>query len=266
MRLHVNHVTTYHYDAPVTYGLQQLRLTPISMGGQEIIRWEISIEGGKKELNFTDHFGNHVDLISILPGSKSIEIRVEGEVDVSNTTGIVGRHSGFMALWAYARQTALTKPGVRLRALLRELGTNFDSDIARAHALSELIVRHVPYVIGTTTTDTTAEQALEIGSGVCQDHSHIFIAAMRALGHPARYISGYLMMNDQKEQETTHAWAEVHLDGIGWVGFDVSNGYSPDERYIRLATGLDYADAVPVSGLRYGASDENLVVHLQVQQ
>lgn len=266
MRLHVDHVTTYRYDAPVKYGLQQLRLTPKPCTGQHIIDWDISVEGGKKELSFADQFGNHVDLISTQAGAEEIVIRSSGEVETSATGGVLGPHTGFMPLWAYTCETPLTKAGPRIRALLRELDANFDSDIARAHALSALITRHAIYKTGTTDTLTTGEQALEDGSGVCQDHAHIFIAAMRLLGHPARYVSGYLMINDRENQDATHAWAEAHLDGIGWVGFDVSNGYSPDERYIRIATALDFKGATPISGMRYGAAHENMIVRLQVQQ
>jgi len=105
--------------------------------------------------------------------------------------------------------------------------------------------------------------------GVCQDHAQIMITAARELGHPARYVSGYLMMTDRIDQDATHAWAEVHMDDIGWVGFDVSNGYSPDERYVRVATGLDYRDAAPISGLRIDNSaggNETMQVSIQVQQ
>src|SRR3546814_19453731 len=80
---------------------------------------------------------------------------------------------------------------------------------------------------------------------------------MRHLGHPARYVSGYLMMNDRTRQDATHAWAEAHFDHIGWIGFDISNGHSPDQRYIRVATGLDYRDAAPVRGMRYGAAQRS---------
>src|SRR3546814_17030438 len=92
---------------------------------------------------------------------------------------------------------------------------------------------------GVTDADTTAEQALGGAGGVCQDHAHIFVAAMRHLGHPARYVSGYLMMNDRTRQDATHAWAEAHFDHIGWIGFDISTGHSPDQRYIRVAPRSD---------------------------
>lgn len=266
MILQVNHITTYHYDGPVEYGLQQIRLTPKARVGQKIVRWDIAIEGGKKELSFSDHHANIVDLVSLSPGEDRIVIRCSGEVEVIETSGVIGQHRGFMPLWAFRQATALTQPGANVQALVEELGSDFASDIDRGHALSALIIKHMPYATGLTNAETSAEQALDAGNGVCQDHAHVFISAMRLMGYPARYVSGYLMMNDRVHQDATHAWAEAHMDGIGWVGFDVSNGYSPDERYIRVATGLDYMDASPVSGMRYGATAENMVVQLQVQQ
>ncbi|SIO14280.1 Transglutaminase-like enzyme, putative cysteine protease [Parasphingorhabdus marina DSM 22363] len=266
MQLRVRHLTTYNYDAPVGYGLQQVRLTPKSRPGQQILEWDMSVEGGKKELQFSDQHANQVDLISIVPDGHEVVIRCEGLVDVDATDGIVGQHRGFMPLWSFRRPTTLTEGGRETQKLLDQLGDGFSGDIERAHALSAMILEKVPYAIGQTHAGTTAEEAIAGGGGVCQDHAHIFITAMRKLGHPARYVSGYLMMNDREEQDATHAWAEAHFDGVGWIGFDISNGYSPDERYIRVATGLDYREAAPVSGMRYGGTTENMVVQLQVQQ
>jgi len=254
------------YSAPVNYGLQQLRVTPKQRQGQDILAWNVSVEGGSKQLEFTDQHANHVDLISLDEGVDRIVIHVAGEVETSDTAGILGRHQGFMPLWLFKRPTALTAPGPRIRALQKELGADYESDIAQAHALSALIVGHVPYATGRTDTATGAEQAVAHASGVCQDHAHIFVSVMRLLGHPARYVSGYLMMNDRVDQDAMHAWAEAWFDGVGWVGFDVSNGYSPDERYIRVATGLDYNDASPVSGLHFSSTKEQMLVDIQVQQ
>lgn len=266
MQLIINHTTQYHYDAPVDYGLLQVRLTPKSREGQQTRVWDLTVKGGKKELSFTDQFNNHVELISIEPGSLSVTIHCRGEVDVTASSGVVGQHRGHMALWNFTRETPLTQSGPHIAALLEKLGGGHTNDIAMAHALSALIVERAPYQISQTNAETSAEGALNIGAGVCQDHAHIFLSAMRSLGFPARYASGYLMMNDRVDQDATHAWAEAHFDGIGWVGFDVSNGYSPDERYVCVATGLDYRDASPISGMRYGDTIENMVVQLQVQQ
>jgi transglutaminase-like putative cysteine protease len=114
--------------------------------------------------------------------------------------------------------------------------------------------------------ETTAEAALALGQGVCQDHAHIFIGAARLLGLPARYVSGYLMMDDRVDQEAGHGWAEAHVAGLGWVGFDVSNAICPDERYVRLATGTDYRDAAPVTGINIGGGQIALEVSLAVEQ
>ena len=141
-----------------------------------------------------------------------------------------------------------------------------EDDLERAHRIARAVAEAIAYKPGVTHAHTTAAEALALGEGVCQDHAHAIIAAARAVGMPARYVSGYLMMNDRTHQDATHAWAEAHFEHIGWIGFDVSNGHSPDQRYIRVATGLDYRDAAPVRGMRYGAAQENLVVQLQVQQ
>jgi transglutaminase-like putative cysteine protease len=124
----------------------------------------------------------------------------------------------------------------------------------------------VSYITDKTHSGTTAEQAVAIGHGVCQDHSHIFIACARQAGFPARYVSGYLRIDGQVDQTASHAWAEVHVPNLGWVAFDASNKISPDDRYVRLAIGRDAPDAAPISGLRMGPGSERLMVSLQVQQ
>lgn len=266
MHLRILHTTTYHFDRPVPYGLQQLRLIPKSRAGQTILRWSMEIEGGKAETEFTDHHQNRVSLISFDPQATSIVVHCEGEVETADMAGVTGRHGGFAPLWYFLRATDLTRAGPRVRALARGLKEELAEDIPRLHALSSRILAAVPYETGVTFATTTAEEAVEHGCGVCQDHAHIFAAAARAMGYPARYVSGYLMMNDRVHQDASHAWAEVHVEPLGWVGFDVSNGISPDTRYVRVATGLDYREAAPVSGLRFGAAGEAMSIDIQVQQ
>ena len=266
MRLSIDHQTHYAYDAPVPYALQQLRLTPKSRAGQEVIRWSITIEGGRVELEFDDQHNNRVSLVSLHPENDHVRIHCEGEVVNTNTTGVIGIHGGFAPLWYFQRSTPLTKPGPQLRKLVRSLGDDYDGDVAKLHALSAAILGHVTYETGKTHSQTTAEDALTLGHGVCQDHAQIFVSAARLLGFPSRYVSGYLFMEDQIRQEASHAWAEAYVDSLGWVGFDVANGISPDERYIRVATGLDYKQAAPISGMRFGDSSEVMSVALQVQQ
>ncbi len=266
MRLKIFHQTSYDYDAPVQYALQQLRLRPKSGHGQQVLDWKLGVEGGRLELEFEDQHHNHVDLISADPGLCQVRIVCEGEVETTDNAGVIGQHKGFAPLWLFQQSTPLTLAGPQTRRLVKRLGTDFDSDIARLHALSNLILETVAYGVDRTHSQTTAEEALAAGHGVCQDHAHVFVTAARLLGYPARYVSGYLMMTDRIEQDASHAWAEACLDEIGWIGFDIANGISPDERYVRIATGLDYRDAAPISGLRYGDSGESMLVSVQVEQ
>ncbi|WP_299043181.1 transglutaminase family protein [uncultured Tateyamaria sp.] len=265
MRLKIHHKTHYTYDAPVPYGLQQVRLRPKSRPGQLIEDWTIEVTGGQVEVSFEDEHANAVDLVSFAPGQSDIEITCSGTVDVEDTSGVVGPQGGFVPLWLFRRSTALTGAGARVRALA-EAAPKDGSDLDRLHALSAHVLELVPYSTDQAASDLTAEDVMEAGHGVCQDHAHVFITAARALGYPARYVSGYLMMDDRVDQDASHAWAEAHVEGLGWVGFDISNGISPDARYVRVATGLDYRGAAPISGLRYGNAGEAMSVTLQVQQ
>lgn len=267
MHLKILHTTTYHFDQPVPYGLQQLRLIPKDRTGQRVLSWDMTIEGGREQTQFDDHHHNRVSLISFDPHATSIVVHCEGAVETEDLGGVIGKHGGYAPLWLFRRSTELTRAGPNVRRIAKGLREAHEDEISRLHALSARILEEVPYEIGTTDAATSAEEALEHGCGVCQDHTHIFAAAARAMGFPARYVSGYLMMNDRVHQDASHAWAEAHIDGIGWVGFDISNGISPDARYLRVATGLDYREAAPVSGLRIGgAGGEALSIDIQVQQ
>lgn len=266
MRLQIQHTTQFHYDDPPSYGLLQLRTAPQSSAAQTVIAWDISLDGARKQVQFKDQHGNRIDLIEVMPDAQLLEISVSGEVDTHSADGVLGRHHQSMPLWHYRQQTSLTRLTEGLRELAESIVLPTESTIADLHSLSQLIRERVAYTPGQTGVNTTAGDALENAKGVCQDHSHIFISIAREKGFPARYVSGYLLMDDRTSQDASHAWSEVYLDGLGWVGFDVSNGISPDERYVRIAQGSDYSDAAPTKGLTMGAGRENLVVSIQVQQ
>ena len=266
MKLNIVHTSRYQFDQPMRYGLQQLRLTPKSRPGQDVSQWTMNVQGGKIETEFTDHNANAVSLISFEQDATEIVVECRGEVLTENKFGVVGKQRSFMPLWLFQRSTDLTRATANVRRLTKGLRDEHDNDIALLHALSSRILEAVSYEIGETDAATSADAALEKGSGVCQDHAHIFVAAARAMDFPARYVSGYLMMNDRTHQDATHAWAEAHIKNVGWVGFDVSNAISPDERYVRVATGLDYREAAPISGLRFGTGGERLSVDVVVAQ
>lgn len=265
MRISISHETHYQYDAPVPYALQQLRLTPKTSIGQSIINWDIQVEGGDLQTTFTDHHNNKVDLIRFAPDITEIIVRCGGEVDTLDRAGVVGAHGGYAPLWLFQRETPLTKADENIKELSKIL-TGDKDPIAQLHILNDTILEKVTYEKGTTSSATTAEESLLAGKGVCQDHAHIFISAARAAKLPARYVSGFLMTDDMEHQNAGHAWAEAYVENIGWIGFDPTNEQCPDDRYIRVATGLDAREAAPISGFVQGEVEEKLVVNVQVQQ
>jgi transglutaminase-like putative cysteine protease len=264
MRLKIHHKTHYRFEQPVPYGLQRVRLIPKENAAQKILGWNHAITGGSIEADYTDYHNNHILLVRINEGTRDITIACEGEVETSDNNGILGRHGGHVPLWYFLKPTRLTEPSTDIRALAKSVPQG--DALTMLHALSAKVLAAVHYDVGHTDAATTADAALSAGHGVCQDHAHIFITAARVLGFPARYVSGYLMLTDRIEQEASHAWAEAHVDDLGWVGFDVSNGISPDPRYVRVATGADYLEAAPISGLSYGGGEQQMVVSLAVEQ
>lgn len=264
MRLTIEHTTVYRYDEAVPYSLQRLRLTPSTGPTQTVRHWAVDVEGGQVGLSYNDQFDNVVKLVETEGPMHEVKVIATGEVETHDQNGVLGPHFGNTPLWLYLRDTPLTKPGKLTRELAKSI--NGDNELAKLHNLMEAVHSRVDYLPGSTSSSTTGEEALSAGQGVCQDHAHIFITAARLLGFSARYVSGYLLMDGVENQVATHAWAEAHVNGLGWVGFDAANKICPDERYVRLASGLCYRDCTPVSGMRIGNSDEDLTVSVTVQQ
>ncbi|KQI70221.1 transglutaminase [Loktanella sp. 3ANDIMAR09] len=264
MDLHITHTTRYTYDHPVSYALQRLHLRPQDNPMQRVQSWDIIVEGGQIELTYDDHYGNHTDLVNVTRGATELAVTARGVIETRDTAGVLGHVNSTAPLWHFKTATPATEADEAIRGLAARLAS--DNSIPALHAICADILDAVPYETGQTYADTTATQALAGGCGVCQDHAHILIAVARAADLPARYVSGYLKLNQTDDQTASHAWAEVYLPDLGWVGFDVSNRISPDDRYARLAVGRDARDAAPVRGLRRGAGVESLIVTLQVQQ
>jgi len=266
----IDHQTVFDFESTPLSVVQRLHLTPLALDHQRLLHWEIDIEGGTLELEADDYHGNRIHLCQHDLASDTMKITCRGQIEVMDKSGIVGAHDSHVPLVLFKNTTALSMPGPRLRQLSREMKVfqeaGHHGDLEVLHELSSRILASIRYIKGKTDITTAAETAMEIGAGVCQDHVHAFLAVARLLGFAARYASGYLMMDEGTVQEASHAWAEVHVDDLGWVGFDISNAISPDDRYIKLATGFDYADVIPVSGIRVGTGEERMSTRIVIAQ
>lgn len=264
MQMRISHVTRYAYDETVRYSVQALRLTPPSFKGQRVLSWSILAPGIAQASRFKDAFGNEVHLVSGIDLHGDLMCKAEGIVDTEDCAGVVAGLCERAPVRVFLRHTDQTFPDDAIRAL---------GDMARRqnavdglHVLMHAVRDAVDYEVGVSGAHTSAAEALAQGSGVCQDHAHIFISAARAIGVPARYVNGYFLSGTEGPVEAHHAWAEAWVDGLGWVGFDPANRMCPTDRYVRLATGLDARSAAPIRGSRRGGTNESLDVKCEVQQ
>ena len=264
MRIHIDHATTYAYDRAARFIIQILRLTPRSSEAQQVRHWRVETDVDARLRRSEDAFGNVVHALYTEQPTQSLTVRVSGEVLTSDTAGVVPPDQETLSPVVFLRDTALTKRDKLISVFASEFSAHPPLD--RMHRLMAGIHGSVAFEVGVTTPTHTAAEVLALGRGVCQDHAHVFIACARHMGVPARYVSGHLLRQDgQDEQEAGHAWAEAWIEDLGWVGFDPANGVCATDRYVRVATGLDYLGAAPVRGTSYGGGGERLAVRLTVR-
>lgn len=264
MLIDVRHVTRYRYQEPTRYSVQRLHLTPQNHDGQKVIHWNIVLPPEARCLDYEDAFGNRVHLATLGEPHDSIEIVAEGRVERQDTAGVVKRARSPVPDSLFLRQTAATEASAGIRDLAQRLGPK--PDIEALHRLMGDIRDRMEYETGVTDAHTSAAEALAEGRGVCQDHAQVFVSSVREAGVPARYISGYLLLEGDAMAEASHAWAEVLVPHLGWVGFDIANRICPTERYVRVASGLDAHGVTPVRGTRRGGGMERLEVEVRVQE
>lgn len=264
MRIRIDHATTYAYDRAARFIIQTLRLTPRSSEAQQVRDWRVETDVDARLRRTEDAFGNIVHTLYTEQPTRSLTVRVSGEVVTTGTAGVVPPDQETLAPLVFLRDTALTRRDKLIAVFASEFSAHPPLD--RLHRLMAAIHGSVAFEVGVTTPTHTAAEVLALGRGVCQDHAHVFIACARHMRIPARYVSGHLLRRDgQDDQEAAHAWAEAWVEGLGWVGFDAANGICPTDRYVRVATGLDYLGAAPVRGTSYGGGGERLAVRLSVR-
>lgn len=267
MRLNVRHETTYRYAAPVKAVIQHLRLTPRGYEGLFIRKWRVEIDADCKLDRDEDSFGNIMHTFSAEGPLSELRVTVHGDVETIDTHGIVRSNLERLPLPVWCRDTPLTVASADIAEFASDIAGGEGGDqIATLHAINAALFSRMRFAVGDTHAGTRAIDAFADKSGVCQDFAHVFLAAARSIGFPARYVSGYFLRTDMHEQDAGHAWVEAFVDGIGWVAFDPANGVCATDRYVRVAVGLDYLDAAPIRGAHIGGSGETMTVSVHVSQ
>ena len=256
MRLSIRHDTTYDYADEVRGSIQYLRLTPQESARQHVLNWQLDLPHPVRAQR--DPYGNVLHVLTMDQPHDSIVIGARGVVEIDEHSD--GERDSGSPL-PFLRSTRLTQADQALREFaILQCGERREREalINLMHGLSE----KMPYTPGITSVESTAAEAFAGGAGVCQDHTHAFLACARSLGVPARYVSGYLY-SDDSEHLASHAWAVAWIDGL-WYCFDITNGMSRPQRHLKLAIGLDYLDACPVRGMRRGGGSEQMHARVYV--
>jgi transglutaminase-like putative cysteine protease len=267
MRIHISHETVYRYDNPAAGVIQLLRLTPRNHNGQYVVNWRIDVSEHCELQQQEDAFGNIAHVLTADGRLSELRIVVDGEVETQDTHGVVAGAIERFPPRLYLRETPLTAADAAIADFARDVGTVPGDTLATLHVLLEKLHATIVFDTAATGTGTSAAAAFAQRRGVCQDLTHIFIAAARCLDIPARYVGGHFHRTDGVvEQEAGHAWAEAFVADLGWVGFDAANGICPTDAHVRVAVGLDYLGAAPVRGSRFGGGSEALDVAIRVSQ
>jgi transglutaminase-like putative cysteine protease len=268
MRICLSHATTYHYDTPPSGVTQTLRLTPRNYDGQYVVAWRIDLSADCLLHQHEDAFGNITHAFTAEGPFSELSVAVEGEIETQDTHGIVNGTVERFPPSFYLRETQLTMPDAAITDFAETVRLDSGDDrLTQLHGLLTGLNDKMTFDTDPTHVATTAAEAFTLGRGVCQDLTHIFIAAARQIGIPARYIGGHFFRGDDVVlQDAGHAWAEAYVEKLGWVGFDAANGISPTDAHVRIAVGLDYLGAAPVRGTRYGGTGEMLKVAVRVDQ
>jgi transglutaminase-like putative cysteine protease len=268
MRIRIVHDTVYRYENPAASVIQTLRLTPRNYDGQYVESWRIDVSADCRLGAHEDAFGNLAHTFTIDGPLDELTVHVAGEVDTIDMNGVVSGAIERFPPSLFLRETPLTRLDQAIADLATQTKAASGQDtLALLHALMARLNREITFDTDHTHAATTASEAFALKRGVCQDLTHIFIAAARSLGVPARYVSGYFHRADGvSEQDAGHAWAEAYVPDLGWVAFDPTNKISATDAHLRVAIGLDYLSAAPVRGARSGGAGEALQVRIHVDQ
>jgi transglutaminase-like putative cysteine protease len=265
MRLQIHHTTTFSYSQLISEAYTEMRLRPVDHGGQTCLAFTLTTEPGGAVMQYIDRYGNDVRHFDTINPHQKLVVSAISDV-VTPATFTDSQHLlSPLDEYDYLAPTSYTV----ISDSIREFSTPYmvaDDPLASSYALMKAIHESLKYEPGITDVKTTAAESLALGRGVCQDFSHIMIAACRAHGLHARYVSGYLYSDRLVgDNAASHAWLDVFVPGPGWISFDPTHNSLQAEHYVRVAVGRDYADVPPTRGTFKGNAQESLEVKVAVK-
>lgn len=282
MPYRIRHVTRSRYTQPVRESITEVRMCPRTDEFQQCLAFHLRIEPRAAARRYTDALGNEIHHFDVPNPHRVRTVRAEAMVEVRpppgwplelprSTWDDVDHFRERPELWTWLQPGSFTHETHALRAFRAELGVSRELDPMRlVRWLNDRMFDAFAYAPHSTRVDSPINEVLITRHGVCQDFAHVFITLLRSIGLPARYVSGYLFHRDDPDEraapDATHAWLEVYLPEVGWVGLDPTNRVLAGERHIRVALGRDYADVPPLRGFFRGISEERMEVAVRVHR
>ena len=268
MKLEVVHSTHYKYSSPIAETVMEVRLRPMDGNGQRCLEFKLDVSSGIKPRDYRDGYGNHVHYFNLVRPHTRLSITSRSVVE---TGGELDADPGEELVYDFLRFRSPVKdvPGIRDLARRHSIGDpNSASNVEAAlDGLTLAISREFAYDRAVTNVYSAVDDVLELKAGVCQDFAHLFIAVARAMGVPARYVSGYIHTpGGRSSASASHAWAEGWVPGRGWVGYDATHPVRTSENHVRLAVGRDYTDAAPTRGIYVGSATGSMEVRVRTRE
>lgn len=276
MRLKVVHRSGYLYDSRVASSFNEARMSPLTDANQTTFTATLKVSPNPWQITYRDYWGATVTGFSVHQGHTRLALTAECTVETHVTTPPA---DSLQATWEelgsarivddlseFLEIAPLTEPGGDLRAEALRLRDQL-SPHQTALTLAEMVFREVRYVTGATAVHTRAQDAWDAREGVCQDMAHLTVGALRTVGIPARYVSGYLHPQNEPEIGTavtgeSHAWVEWWAGE--WFGFDPTNAVAYGDRHVVVARGRDYLDVAPLSGVYAGGPTAAMFVDVDI--
>ena len=277
----IRHLTRFRYSDPISESIMETRMHPRSDSHQHCLTFSLSVSPRCRVFSYRDHLGNNVQHFDIPGDHTQLVIIAESVVEQQPLPDV----PAFLATDAWAELDELIDSGDYWEMLLPSTfavdspalidlaakleASRRDDPLMLVHELNQRLFDYFEYVPRHTRVDSPIDDAILSGKGVCQDFAHTMIALLRHVRVPARYVSGYLYRgredHDRSTPDATHAWVDVLLPHLGWVGFDPTNNLVAHHRHIRTAIGRDYADVPPTNGVFRGKTDSELYVAVHVE-
>ena len=280
-RYAIAHVTRFMYAEPVSESVMEVRMRPATDDLQHCLQFSIDVQPRARTFAYQDFLGNWVHHFNVPRRHRELVVTTRAHVEVDDPAPLpdalaveswdeVQAWTDAAAHWEFRQASQFARDSELLHAFMRSVGAHERSadPLTMVRRVTAAIFDQFEYAPNATRVDSPVDEAISARRGVCQDFSHIMIGVLRQAGLPARYVSGYIAPADSAAPTPTsiasHAWVEVCLPQLGWIGFDPTHNIATGGRHVRVAVGRDYADVPPTRGVFKGKSAGTLDVSVSI--